>query len=102
MAAGLGTRMNSSRAKVLHQLDGRPLISHVCRMALALNPRAIYIIVGHQAEEVRAAVEREFDPDTHHIAFVHQREQRGTGDAVMAAREHTARQASALCSFSGC
>ena len=90
MAAGLGTRMKSNRAKVLHRLDGRPLISHVCRTALALKPRAIYVIVGHQAEEVRAAIESEFDSGAHHILFVHQREQRGTGDAVMAARDHLA------------
>lgn len=90
MAAGLGTRMKSNRAKVLHRLDGRPLISHVCRTARALNAQAICIIVGHQAEEVRAAIEKEFDCAAHAITFVHQREQRGTGDAVMAAREHLA------------
>jgi bifunctional UDP-N-acetylglucosamine pyrophosphorylase/glucosamine-1-phosphate N-acetyltransferase len=85
MAAGLGTRMKSNRAKVLHKLNGRPLISHACQAALALNPRKLVVIVGHQAEEVRAAVEAEFAHDRERIAFVHQREQRGTGDAVMAA-----------------
>jgi len=86
LAAGLGTRMKSNRAKVLHELDGRPLISHVCKTALALEPRAIYIVVGHQAEEVRAAVERDFDSSKDRISFAQQREQRGTGDAVMAAQ----------------
>jgi bifunctional UDP-N-acetylglucosamine pyrophosphorylase/glucosamine-1-phosphate N-acetyltransferase len=85
MAAGLGTRMKSDVAKVLHRLDGRPLISHVCRSALALNPRKIVVIVGHQADEVRAIVEDEFASNIERIAFVHQREQRGTGDAVIAA-----------------
>jgi bifunctional UDP-N-acetylglucosamine pyrophosphorylase/glucosamine-1-phosphate N-acetyltransferase len=85
MAAGLGTRMKSNVAKVLHKLDGRPLISHVCRSALALNPRKVVVIVGHQADEVRAIVEEEFVSDRERIAFVHQREQRGTGDAVIAA-----------------
>jgi bifunctional UDP-N-acetylglucosamine pyrophosphorylase/glucosamine-1-phosphate N-acetyltransferase len=84
MAAGLGTRMKSNCAKVLHKLDGRPLISHVCRTALALAPRKIYVVVGHQAAEVRRSVESDF-PSDNRIAFVHQREQRGTGDAVMAA-----------------
>ena len=85
MAAGLGTRMKSNVVKVLHALDGRPLISHVCRSALALNPRKVVVIVGHQAEEVRAILEDEFASDHERIAFVYQREQRGTGDAVIAA-----------------
>ena len=85
MAAGLGTRMKSNCAKVLHKLDGRPLISHVCRAALALEPRSVYVVVGHQAEEVTAAVQKEFSSQVDRIAFAHQREQRGTGDAVVAA-----------------
>ena len=84
MAAGLGTRMKSNCAKVLHKLDGRPLISHVCRAALELEPRSIYIVVGHQADDVQAAVQKEFPSEASRIGFVHQREQRGTGDAVMA------------------
>ena len=85
MAAGLGTRMKSNCAKVLHKLDGRPLISHVCRTALALQPRKIYVVVGHQAEEVQKSVQADFPSQIDRIAFVHQREQRGTGDAVIAA-----------------
>ena len=84
MAAGLGTRMKSNCAKVLHKLDGRPLISHVCRTALALDPRKIYVVVGHQAEEVRKAVAEDF-PSLDRLAFVVQQSQRGTGDAVIAA-----------------
>ena len=76
--------MKSNRAKVLHKLDGRPIISHVCRAALGLDPRKIVVIVGHQADEVRGTVEEEFS-ERDRIAFIHQREQRGTGDAVMAA-----------------
>ena len=52
MAAGLGTRMKSNRAKVLHELGGMPLIAHVARTAKALDPRRILVVVGHQAEEV--------------------------------------------------
>lgn len=94
LAAGLGTRMKSRRAKVLHEIGGLPLVSHVVRAAFKLAPRAIYIVVGHQAEEVeravledaRRVVERSGDalPD---LQFVHQTEQRGTGHAVMAARD---------------
>jgi bifunctional UDP-N-acetylglucosamine pyrophosphorylase/glucosamine-1-phosphate N-acetyltransferase len=101
MAAGLGMRMKSGRAKVLHQLDGRPLISHVCRTALTLRPRKILIVVGHQAEDVRAAIENEFDCAAKNIHFVHQREQRGTGDAVMAAREQIAQDDTPLLILSG-
>lgn len=85
MAAGLGTRMKSKVAKVLHKLDGRPLISHVTRAAFALNSRRVIVIVGHQADEVRGSVHDEFSPESDRLAFVDQREQRGTGDAVMAA-----------------
>jgi len=87
MAAGLGTRMKSNCAKVLHKLDGRPLISHVCRAALQLEPRSVYVVVGHQAAEVQAAVKKEFTSQPDRVAFVRQREQRGTGDAVMAAED---------------
>lgn len=85
MAAGLGTRMKSNRAKVLHQLDGRPIISHVCATAVTLHPTHVGVIVGHQADEVRSAVEKEFGDGR--MTFILQREQRGTGDAVMAAKE---------------
>ena len=44
--------MKSNRAKVLHELGGSPLIAHVVRAAQALDPRAIIVVVGHQAEEV--------------------------------------------------
>lgn len=87
MAAGLGTRMKSDCAKVLHKLDGRPLISHVCRTALALEPRTVYVVVGHQADEVQAAVEEDFPSHSERFEFVQQREQRGTGDAVMASAD---------------
>jgi bifunctional UDP-N-acetylglucosamine pyrophosphorylase/glucosamine-1-phosphate N-acetyltransferase len=85
LAAGLGTRMKSARAKVLHELGGLPLITYVCRTALSLAPRKIYVVVGHQAAEVEHAVQTEVG-DT--AVFVTQTEQRGTGDAVNAARAH--------------
>ena len=94
LAAGLGTRMKSGIAKVLHQLDGRPLIAHVCRTAAQLEPRKIYVVVGHQAEQVQAAVEAELGKDG--AEFVPQAEQRGTGDAVMAAKSALAAGSSVL------
>jgi bifunctional UDP-N-acetylglucosamine pyrophosphorylase/glucosamine-1-phosphate N-acetyltransferase len=101
LAAGLGTRMRSATAKVLHKLGGRPLIAHVCRTAAALlkEARPIYVIVGHQAEEVRAAVRVELGDDG--ARFVTQAEQRGTGDAVMCARAALEAENSTLLVLSG-
>ena len=84
MAAGLGTRMKSRRAKVLHELGGSPLIAHVVRAANALDPRSIVVVVGHQAEEVEQAVLAEVGGLA---SFVIQAKQRGTGDAVESARK---------------
>ncbi|HYJ91988.1 MAG TPA: bifunctional UDP-N-acetylglucosamine diphosphorylase/glucosamine-1-phosphate N-acetyltransferase GlmU [Pyrinomonadaceae bacterium] len=85
LAAGMGTRMRSNTAKVLHLLDGRPLITHVCHTAAALAPRKVYVVVGHQGDEVQRAVSQELPPEQ--TVFVLQREQHGTGDAVNSARE---------------
>ena len=94
LAAGLGTRMRSRTAKVLHKLGGRPLIAHVARTATALTSRPIHVVVGHQAEQVAAAVREELGD--HGAVFITQAEQRGTGDAVMAAREALAGAGSTL------
>jgi bifunctional UDP-N-acetylglucosamine pyrophosphorylase/glucosamine-1-phosphate N-acetyltransferase len=99
MAAGLGTRMKSDRAKVLHQLDGRPLVNHVIETALALDPRKIYVVVGHQADDVKAAVLAEFEAAK--LSFVLQEKQLGTGDAVNAARAELANQNGKLLVLSG-
>ena len=99
LAAGLGTRMKSRLAKVLHKLGGRAVIAHVCRTAALLEPRRIYVIVGHQADDVRAAVEDELDKQR--VDFVNQTEQRGTGDAVMAARSALAGTNSTVLILSG-
>jgi len=82
LAAGLGTRMKSRKAKVLHRAGGRYLIEHVLRTARTLAPpERIFVVVGHQSAEVRAAV------DTPGIGFIEQSEQKGTGHALMAAAD---------------
>jgi bifunctional UDP-N-acetylglucosamine pyrophosphorylase / glucosamine-1-phosphate N-acetyltransferase len=82
MAAGQGTRLKSKRAKVLHEIGGRPLLGHVIAAATqVVSARDIYVVIGHQAESVRAAVEHTG------VQFVLQAEQRGTGHAIMCARE---------------
>lgn len=83
LAAGLGTRMRSARAKVLHEIGGLPLIIYVCRTAQSLDPERVYVVVGHQASAVESAVRNRMG---NLAEFVLQTEQRGTGDAVMAAR----------------
>lgn len=99
LAAGLGTRMRSDLAKVLHRLDGRPLINHVCRTAAGLSPEKIYVVIGHQGEDVKAAVDTELTQGE--TVFVWQKEQRGTGDAVNAAREYLQERESTLLVLSG-
>ncbi len=99
LAAGLGTRMRSNLAKVLHKLDNRPLINHVCRTATTLAPRKIYVVIGHQGEDVKRAVLEELDEE--HAAFVWQKQQLGTGDAVNAAREFLENEDSTLLILSG-
>ena len=99
LAAGLGTRMKSRVAKVLHELQGRPIIAHVCHTASLLEPRRTYVIVGHQAEDVQAAVEKELGKDQ--VSFNKQTEQRGTGDAVMCARDSLAEGSSTALILSG-
>jgi len=99
LAAGLGTRMRSNIAKVLHRLDGRPLINHVCRTAAALAPQKIYVVVGYQGEDVEKAVLEEVGAE--HAEFVVQKEQLGTGDAVNSAREFFKDRDSTLLVLSG-
>ncbi len=99
LAAGLGTRMRSNLAKVLHKIDGRPLVNHVCRTATALAPRKIYVVIGHQGEDVKRAVLEELDES--HSAFVWQKEQLGTGHAVNSAREFFENEDSTLLILSG-
>src|SRR2546423_266499 len=82
MAAGKGTRLKSQIPKVLHEVGGKPLLEHVIRAATRVVPtKDVSAIVGHEAARVRAAVEQT------KINFVLQSEQRGTGHALMVARD---------------
>jgi len=80
LAAGLGTRMKSRKAKVLHRAGGKTLVEHVVATSLELAPaERVFVVVGHQAEDVRQAVPG--------VRFIEQTEQKGTGHAVLAGRE---------------
>ncbi len=82
LAAGLGTRMKSRKAKVLHRAGGQTLVEHVVDTALALTtPDRVFVVVGHQAGDVRNAIR------TPGIGFIEQKEQRGTGHAVLSGRD---------------
>lgn len=79
LAAGEGSRMQSSLPKVLHTLAGQPLVAHVLQTVRALNAKRIHVVVGHGAEAVEATVSA---PDVHcHL----QAERLGTGHAVQQA-----------------
>jgi len=82
MAAGKGTRLKSKHPKVLHEVGGKPLLAHVIAAATkVVSAQDIYAIIGHEADQVREAVAQTG------IHFVLQKEQRGTGHALMVARE---------------
>ena len=80
LAAGKGTRLKSSLAKVLHRAGGRPLVEHVVRACQPIKPREIVAVVGHQAEDVTAAVA------PLGVKTILQEPQRGTGHAMIVAK----------------
>ena len=82
MAAGKGTRLKSKHPKVLHEIGGKPILAHVIATAKkVVAARDIFVIIGHEAERVREAV------SASGVNFVLQPEQRGTGHALMVARQ---------------
>ncbi len=90
LAAGQGTRMKSALPKVLHTMAGLPLLEHVVRTALALAPRAIHVVVGHGADQVRQAL------GDYELDWVTQEHQLGTGHAVMQALPSVAEESTVL------
>src|SRR3981081_887123 len=82
MAAGKGTRHKQKHPKVLHEIGGKPILAHVIATAQKVVPaQDIFVIIGHEAERVREAVAGTG------VNFVLQAAQRGTGHALMVARE---------------
>ncbi|MFA6003364.1 MAG: bifunctional UDP-N-acetylglucosamine diphosphorylase/glucosamine-1-phosphate N-acetyltransferase GlmU [Elusimicrobiota bacterium] len=85
LAAGQGTRMESAIPKVLHKVGGKPMIFYTLRIANALKPAAIGIVVGHESEKVKATV-LELVKEvgiTRPVQFILQKEARGSGNAVL-------------------
>src|SRR3954452_15217205 len=77
LAAGKGTRMRSSRAKVLHGLLGRPLVTYPVELARAIGADPVLVVLGHQREAVEAALLARFGVGG--FSVIEQVEQRGTG-----------------------
>jgi len=83
LAAGKGTRMKSRTAKVLHPIAGRPMLDYPLATAEALDPDRVVVVVGRDADRVRETFEGR-------ARFVLQDPQRGTGHAVLSARDELA------------
>jgi bifunctional UDP-N-acetylglucosamine pyrophosphorylase / glucosamine-1-phosphate N-acetyltransferase len=82
MAAGKGTRLKSKHPKVLHEVGGKPLLAHVIAAATQVVPATdVYAIVGHEAERVRDTLANTG------VNVVLQEPQRGTGHALMVAKD---------------
>ena len=78
LAAGKGVRMQSSLPKVLHSLAGKPLVQHVIDnlSGAGISHNDIIVVVGYKGDDVITAIDN-------NISFVWQKEQLGTGHAVM-------------------
>lgn len=85
LAAGKSKRMKSAVPKVIHELFGRPMIDFVLDAARKADVERIVVVVGHEADRVKAALHHH--PD---VEFAMQTEQHGTGHAVMMCRDHLA------------
>ncbi|WP_020484124.1 bifunctional UDP-N-acetylglucosamine diphosphorylase/glucosamine-1-phosphate N-acetyltransferase GlmU [Methylomonas sp. MK1] len=82
LAAGQGTRMRSSRPKVLHEIANKALLQHVYETSLALENNQIFIIYGHGGETVKQTL------CSLNATWIEQKQQLGTGHAVQQAIHH--------------
>jgi UDP-N-acetylglucosamine diphosphorylase/glucosamine-1-phosphate N-acetyltransferase len=80
LAAGMGTRMKSDKAKVLHEVQKQPMILYVVETARKIAGNNVIVVIGHQAQAVRAALSNYVG-----LLFAIQEEQLGTAHAVLCA-----------------
>lgn len=85
LAAGRGTRMRSSKAKVLHSLGGIPFVAHPIHTVQELNPERVVLVIGYQGEAVQTELNARFGEDA--LMYAWQHEQNGTAHAVLCAKE---------------
>ncbi|MBU1163659.1 MAG: NTP transferase domain-containing protein [Proteobacteria bacterium] len=83
LAAGMGTRMKSNKAKVLHEIIGRPMVMYVVETASKVVGNNIVLVIGNQADKVKRIVSERID-----VIFAIQEEQLGTGHAVLCAQPY--------------
>jgi len=95
LAAGLGTRMKSSKAKVLHEVLFKPMILHVLDTIKTLDLNHTYLIVGHQREKVADLV------SGYQVSPVTQEKQLGTGHAVLCAEKELSASGGTVLILSG-
>ncbi len=88
MAAGMGTRMRSKQAKVLHPVAGQAMVLYSVGLGLHVAGDRVAVVVGHQADVVRQVITRAVSGKSGDspVAIVEQREQLGTGHAVLQSR----------------
>ena len=87
LAAGLGKRMASPKAKVLHDIMGKPMIEYVLTTAMEAIGGSIILVVGHQAETVKETLDHYAG-----LKYALQSEQLGTGHAVACALPYLSRR----------
>lgn len=90
LAAGAGTRMKSDNPKVLFTVCGRPMVHYVLDTVAEVSPPRIVVVIGHRGEDVQNAVAHTWNEDKSFagdIRFAWQRQQNGTGHAVMCAQD---------------
>jgi UDP-N-acetylglucosamine diphosphorylase/glucosamine-1-phosphate N-acetyltransferase len=80
LAAGMGTRMKSNKAKVLHEIDGRPMIHYVVEAARKIAGDNVIVVIGHQATKVREIIGKSAA-----VRYAFQKKQLGTAHAVQCA-----------------
>jgi bifunctional UDP-N-acetylglucosamine pyrophosphorylase/glucosamine-1-phosphate N-acetyltransferase len=85
LAAGMSSRMNTKLPKVLHEVCGRPMLAYVMDACRQAGVQKLYIIVGYGKEQVIHYFNGDKD-----IVWVEQKEQKGTGHAVLCCKEHLA------------
>jgi bifunctional UDP-N-acetylglucosamine pyrophosphorylase/glucosamine-1-phosphate N-acetyltransferase len=96
LAAGKGTRMKSRTPKVLHKVCGIPMIDYVLRAAESLHPVSTVVIIGHEADALRSALERHAG-----LTFVVQEPQLGTAHALLTAEKALGAASGTLVLLSG-
>lgn len=87
LAAGIGKRMKSNKAKVLHEILGKPMIYYVLDTVCSISEKNIYVVVGHQSESVKTTIDNKYQ-----VNYVTQEKQLGTGHAVSCAMPMIDRQ----------